>query len=675
MQFLYPGFLWALLALLIPIIIHLFHFRRYKKVFFTNVRFLKEVKDETSSRSRLKHLLVLLSRLLILALLVLAFAQPFIPVGDGNREDGKRAVSVFVDNSYSMAALTQGAPLLEEGKRRAREIVQGYDVEDEFQIITHDMTGRQQRLVGQEEALSMINEIEIGPKVKTLDKIQGRQTRALNTAEAANLSAYFISDFQKNITSLDEKIDSSKKQFLIPLQSAQTRNVAIDSAWFEAPVQMLNQANRLIVRMRNYGDVASDESPLTLRLNGQVRPVGNIEIPAAGTVYDTINVSLVKPGWYEAVLTLTDYPVTFDDAYNFSFYVAARVAIMSINGSLPDRYLTAAFDGDSYFQLTNTPAGKINYSTFKNQQLIVLNDIPQISSGLASELKQYVQGGGNALVFPAANAPVTSYNSFLTSMNANKLNAWQVEDKEVGRLNTEEFIFSDVYINSRANLKLPTTSGNFSIVRNRATEILVRYRDGSPFLAKYALGSGHIYVCSAPLNSKLSGLSRSADVFIPMIYKMALAGTRARPIAYTIGQSEIIEIENRASGGESIYKMKGKADEFIPQQKAIGPRVILTTGESVRTAGFYDVFLQQDSTLEKLAFNDDRLESDLAAFSKDELKARYQDQYTILDIAADTDLGNLVRERSRGIVLWKWCLIGALIFLLIEVLLLRFWKT
>ena len=79
MQFLYPTFLYALLALAIPIIIHLFFFRRFKKVYFTNVRFLKEIKEETSARQRLKNLLVLLMRLLAMAALVLAFAQPFLP--------------------------------------------------------------------------------------------------------------------------------------------------------------------------------------------------------------------------------------------------------------------------------------------------------------------------------------------------------------------------------------------------------------------------------------------------------------------------------------------------------------------------------------------------------------------------------------------------------------------
>ena len=76
MEFLYPGFLLALLALAIPIILHLFYFRRFKKVYFTNVRFLKEVKEQTSARSKLRNLLVLLMRLLAVAMLVFAFAQP-----------------------------------------------------------------------------------------------------------------------------------------------------------------------------------------------------------------------------------------------------------------------------------------------------------------------------------------------------------------------------------------------------------------------------------------------------------------------------------------------------------------------------------------------------------------------------------------------------------------------
>ncbi|MBK8505799.1 MAG: BatA domain-containing protein [Saprospiraceae bacterium] len=138
MQFLYPLFLAALATLAIPVIIHLFYFRRYKKVLFTNVRFLKEIKEESSIRSRLKNLLILLCRLLAVLFLVFAFAQPFIK-RDENVKKGQKLISIFVDNSYSMASLSQDAPLLEEAKRKAKELVNAYDLEDRFQIISHDL--------------------------------------------------------------------------------------------------------------------------------------------------------------------------------------------------------------------------------------------------------------------------------------------------------------------------------------------------------------------------------------------------------------------------------------------------------------------------------------------------------------------------------------------------------
>ena len=99
MQFIYPEFLFALSVLAIPIIIHLFNFRRFKKIYFTNVRFLKEIKQDTQSRSRLNHLLVLLSRLLALTFLVFAFAQPFIPAKTNKVQSGTKRVSIYVDKA------------------------------------------------------------------------------------------------------------------------------------------------------------------------------------------------------------------------------------------------------------------------------------------------------------------------------------------------------------------------------------------------------------------------------------------------------------------------------------------------------------------------------------------------------------------------------------------------
>ena len=87
MSFVYPNFLWALFLLIIPIIIHLFNFRKYKTVYFSKVDFLTEVVEDSKSGNKLKHLLVLLSRLLLITALFLAFAQPFIPTGENQKTE------------------------------------------------------------------------------------------------------------------------------------------------------------------------------------------------------------------------------------------------------------------------------------------------------------------------------------------------------------------------------------------------------------------------------------------------------------------------------------------------------------------------------------------------------------------------------------------------------------
>ncbi len=679
MSFLYPSFLWALLAIAIPIIIHLFYFRRFKKVYFTNVKFLKEVKEETSSRNRLKHLLILLSRIGAIVGLVLAFAQPFIPNKDVEVKKGKKAVSLFVDNSFSMSSLSQDVPLLEKAKQRAREIVAAYSVEDEFQIITNDFEGRHQRLVGKDDAMSYIDEIEITPAVKEISKTMTRQKQALNTGKADNKTLYIISDFQKNITDIDEKMlaDTTVEVNLVPLQSVQRRNIAIDSCWFEAPVQMLNQTNSLIVKVSNLSDEAVEDVRLTLNLDNQVKPLGGMDIKARESAYDTVNVTILRTGWHEATLEITDFPVQFDDKYYFTFNVAEQVNILVINRSRTNKYLDAVFRKNNYFKTDNVTAGKIDYSKLKDYQLIVVNELRNVSSGLSSELHQYAKNGGHVLVFPNADAKRDDYRNLLRAFRANELESFQKQDRTVSRINREEFTFKDVFENTRRNIKLPDTRGNFSLTRYGGSreEVIMRYRDGSTFLGKYRAEKGALFLCSAPLDVKHSDLARSGEIFVPMLYKMALASGQDWQIAYTIGDDNLLETDNRITGNELVYKLKGSAEEFIPEQKNIGPKVILGINNQIKEADFYELFLEKEKPLSVYAFNYDRKESELEYRSEPELEALAGEQASVILSSKQTNFTELIGERSRGVILWKWFLIMALAFLLIETLLVRLWRN
>ncbi len=675
MEFIVPSFLWALLALAIPIIIHLFYFRRFKKVYFTNVRFLKEVKEETSARRRLRNFLVLLARLLALAFLVFAFAQPFIPQNTEVKK-GEKKVSVFIDNSFSMSALSEDVPLIEKAKQRAREIIEAYAPEDRFQILTNDFEGRHQFLVSREDAMSFIDEVKVSPSVKELSKVLNRQVQALNTGKSDNKTAYLVSDFQRNVTDFESFQDSTMDVNLVPLQSVQEKNISLDTCWFDAPVQMINQTNTLIIQVKNHSTQDAENIRLSLKHEGQTKPVGTLSIPAGASITDTVNITIQRTGWHEAELTITDYPVQFDDNYFFTFNVAKQVNILVVNETGPNKYLNASFAGIDYFKITNQLSKNINYSSFPEYDLIVTNSLNSISSGLSSELNQYVVNGGNLLVFPGPSANISSYQSFLATFPANDLKTFEKQERTVSVLNTEEFIFNDVFENANANLKLPVTQANYKMTQyaSRAQETLMRYRDGSTFIGKYAKGSGHLYLCAAPLSEEYNNLVRNGDVFIPMLYKMAISTAKESKIAYTIGKDELIEADNKAKGSEMVYKMKGRVEEFIPEQQSIGQKVLLGINNQIQEAGFYSLFLKEEEPFGKYGFNFDRKESELAYYSQNDLGS-LNESFNVIDDTARASLTPLIGERSQGIVLWRWCLILALIFLAVETLLLRFWKV
>ena len=673
MQFLYPLFLTALATLAIPVIIHLFYFRRYKKVLFTNVRFLKEIKEESSIRSRLKNLLTLLCRLLAVLFLVFAFAQPFIKKGEDVKK-GQKLISIFLDNSYSMASLSRDAPLLEEAKRKAKELVNAYDLEDRFQIISHDLSARQQRLISREQALTLIDDLELTPSVTPFSKVFLRQQQLLQEVDNPNKLLYYISDFQQNIVDLD-LTDTTFEYNLLPLRAVVEQNVSIDSAWFEAPVQMMNKANILLVKVHNWSDQRVENVQLSMRLDGAVKPVGSLDIDAKSTVIDSVFISVLKPGIQKVELKITDFPVQFDDSYHVAFEVKQQIQTLVINQERPNRYIESALGSEEYFEKTDRNASNLDYSAFNQYQLIFLNELSSISTGLSAALKNYLEQGGNVALFPAINMDLASYNSFLGQLGAGNFESFDTTGRVVNYYNANEFIFDDVFEQTRGNIRLPTTKGNYPLAdRVGLSEKLLGYRDGRSYLTKYNIDRGRLYVCAAPLDLEVNNLVTQAEVFIPMLYKMALSTAENVKIAYTIGNDQYVELENKASGSELVYKVEGPGS-FIPSQQSQGRYIILGLHDQVQKAGFYDVYLREGEILNTYAFNSNRLESDPACLSVDELKDRYSEQATVIEQTQQANLGEYIQEKEKGIVLWKYCLILALIFLALEAMIIRFWSV
>jgi len=673
MNFLYPSFLWALLALLIPIIIHLFYFRRFKKVYFTNVKYLKEIKEETSSRNKLKNFLTLLMRLLVLACLIFAFAQPYIPSGEDIKK-GTKGISLFVDNSFSMNALSKDVPLITKAKDKARAIIEAYSPEDKFQILTNDFEGRHQRMVSKDVAISMLEDIEISPSVRSIDQVINRQKQTLNSQLIDNEIIYLLSDFQESITQVDGISDTLAEYNLVPLQSVQEKNVSIDSCWFEAPVPMLNQANKVYAKITNYSDEEAQNVRLSLIENGRSQPLGSFDIEANSSIVQDFNLSILKTGWQEMQIEISDYPVQFDDKYLFAYNIDEKINILILNSSASSKYLNAAFNGLDYFQVTNQNTNRVDYAQFKNFDLIILNDLNTYSTGLTSELKQYTDGGGNLLIFPGSSLDITAGNYLTNQLGINNFTEKSTNNKSVGSINTDEFIFNNVYERNDQNVKLPSVSTSYSFAnfQRSGQQKLLSFRDGSSYLSKYVKGDGNIYLCASPINTEMNDLVRNAEIFIPMLYKMSLSSGRKQQIAYTIGKDELIEVGANDIGSEILYKISGE-EEFIPGQINNGNKKLLDVNDNITASGFYDLKLEEEK-LGVYAFNFNRQESNLNCYTVDELKTRFGEAVNVIDQRDETSLASFVSSKDSGTVYWRWCIILVLIFLAIEALLLRFWQ-
>jgi len=685
MSFVYPQFLFALFAVSIPIIIHLFNFRRFKKVYFPDIRFLKEVKQQTQNRNRIKHLLILISRILAVSFLVFAFAQPFIPADKKNAMAGMQAVSVYVDNSFSMENVSKGGMLLDEAKKIAREIALAHSQTDLFQLLTNNFEGRHQRLIGREEFLTMLNEVKVSPAVRTVSEITARQTDVLSKAETKNKKLFIVSDFQKSISDFEKvKEDTTIKAILLPVPSNQQSNLYIDSCWFETPVHQLNQAEKLNMRIKNISENNLENIPVKLFLNNQQKTPSSFSIAPNESKDIALSFVIKEAGIQQGRIEITDYPVTYDDKFYFSFNVAKNIAFTCIsppleeeNGENSRKSIQSLFGRDSLFVLNMQDDNKIDYSSLASQQVIVLSELKNISSGLAQELNRFVQNGGSLIVFPSTQTDTGSYKNFLSSLGTNFYLRQDTANTKIDWVNFENEIFSDVFEKKGENLDLPVVHSHYTQSHSNQTseEVLLKMRNRNPFFSKYTYKKGKVYLSAVPMNTDWSNFTKHA-IFVPLMFKIAVNSQPSSELFYTVSKDNSIPVTTKLTG-ESVFKIKGDNDfEIIPENRILDLQPTIFVHDQIKNAGNYNLFAGTEN-ISGISFNYDRKESDLSRYSPDELISLYEKSnlinFSLID-AGDNDITIILADIGQGKKLWKWCILLVLLFLAIEIALLRLWK-
>jgi hypothetical protein len=671
MNFLYPGFLFFLLAVVIPILIHLFNFRKFRKVYFSNVQFLKAAQEQNSSREELKNLLILLSRILAIVFLVFAFARPYFSSGSGYQPGKGNIINIYIDNSYSMGSVNKEGTLLDEARRRAKEVARQFSPNDRFQLTTNDFEGRHQRMVSSEELMNLVDEIKISPAQRGLQQVLNRQNN-INAGDR-NRFNYIISDFQSAFTGRKAiENQAGNRLSLIRLQANTLPNVAVDSIWSLSPAHKPGEQEKFIVRLRNYSAQAAKDIPLKLMVNNQQKVLARLNIAAGKSVKDTLSFSGLSAGWQKAVVSIKDFPLTFDDELKFAFRVSSGLSILHISGDPSERHISSLFSGDSYFRLTSMAESNIIYSSFPGYQLIILSGLKTPTSGLAQQLKGFVQQGGSLVIFPELDHKTEEFSSFLQGLSLPGVASLSKDTLSVTGLDLKSNLFNDVFEEVPSKLDLPRL--NRHLVYQKTTrsnrQDIMTLPGGQSFFSRYRLGTGQIYLSSSSLKEEDSNLPQH-PVFVPLMYKIAFTSMQEQPLYYTIGKDNLLSSSTlRINPNQSLRLRSGK-DEVIPEVRQVPGKTLLYIADQIRTAGFYEL-LKTDSLLSTYAFNESPAESDMNFSSDATLKRIFGLQN--LTIAGQGQAISGLPSENNHIELWKLCLVLCAVFLAAEVLLIRFFN-
>jgi hypothetical protein len=675
MQFIYPAFLFGLLALAIPYIIHLFHFRRYQKVYFSNVQFLKNIQQQQSSKKTLKKRLILITRMLALAFLVFAFARPYIPSKQNTNLGKQHAVSVFVDNSYSMLTVNREGTLLDEARTRAKEIAAAYSLNDRFQLLTQDFEGRHQRLLNREEFNDEVDKIKVSPQSRTLQQIVNRQQSLLSTQHGDVSSIYVLSDFQQNMFNGHPiKTESATGLNLIRVKATSLPNVAVDSVWLLSAVHRPAESEKLIVRLHNYADEKTEKVPLKLMINGAQKAIGSFSLDKRAVQNDTLSFSGLQAGWQSGEITLEDNPVNFDNRFFFTFKVQQQMPVLLIDGGTPNKYIQALFNTDPFFNPQAVHYGNVDYARLATYPLVVLSDIKSISTGLAQQLQTYANKGGTLLVFPADGADIPSYKSLLQPLGAPYPEKVITEKTKLSGLNLQSPVFKNTFEQLPQNPDMPQVAKYYELTPSTASgENLMELPGKKTFMGDYTARGGKVYVAAVPLQDDYSNLAHHA-LFVPLMFRIALLSGHDSPLSYTIGQDENVELPPVQTSDKQLLKLSNNQQTIIPDVRQQEGSTLLYLSDQVHEPGSYSL-KKQDSTVAILAFNNNRSESDLTYLDDAALKAQTGSGGNALVVNSGPTLKDAVVNANRGIELWKLCIILGLISLAAEILLIRFYQA
>lgn len=665
MSFLYPNMLFGLIALAIPLVVHLFNFRRHKIVYFSNTATLKTIEQENAKTKKLKYVIIMIMRMLFIAGLVFAFAHPYRKSQNLMTDDAGNLIAVYIDNSMSMQSQSSEISLLEDARSSARALVRNISPSQRFVLLTNSREIGNEYPMSLDEMLMSIDgmKTEAGPLAfnELYENIQMIMRR--NGFKSSSLFLY--SDFQENMMNLDGiVVDSAIQIVAFPLVSDFRQNVYIDTVWLSSPILQVGLSNEVNVKIVNESEREFKGFPVNLEIDNHAVAFTTVDIQAGGKAEAKMQFVLDGTGQRTAKVSINDFPITFDDSYDFILVARPVIKIVELtDGQTVETHRNASeilFSNDSLFEYRSIAANRIDQQYLDDCQMVIVNDRSSLNETLWQAILDFAEDGGSVVVFPQKDEIA----------DTNILN--------VNLLASQHEFFDDVFAKIPDNADYPKVFKHTQIKKEFSNSLtLIGLQNGDPLVTLNRIGSGNVFVFSARLDSQWTDLAENA-LFVPLMMKMAMLGGSVGSLSYTIGVDNDLKISdmNAAFDGEIRIRDEKNSMEMIPAVERRGNKSVIRLNEQLPNAGFYDV-CKDDEIIEKTAWNDSRVESKMSFCNQNYIdKLLKNNGLNVLSVMDSDDLHSdeIIDVLVRKSMLWKSFILLSLIAMLIEILIIRFWK-
>ena len=642
MQFKHPEILYFLFLLVIPILVHLFQLRRFKKEYFTNVRFLKELSIQTRKSSRIKKWLLLATRLLLLSCIIIAFAQPFFKAKD--TKNNTNEMYIVLDNSFSMQAKGQKGELL---KRAIQELLENTPENQTFSLITNSQT------FWNTDIKSIRTELQ-NLKYNALPfQMESAMAKIKSRKSVFNKDVVVITDAvglePKQLKSIDNDFNT---YFIVP-EAEQKNNASIDSVFIH---QTLDDFYEIGLKLSSFGE---NDKELPVALYNQNKLIAKT-LTKLETKDKTIYFTIPKKDFH-GYASIIDKGLEYDNTLFFSVSKPKKSNIISIGQPEKSNFLSRIYTNDE-FNFNNFAIGTLDYNSLEKQDAIVLNELDEIPQALQTTLKSFVEKGGNLILIPSSKTSLGNINSFIGNFGNIQLKTLENKEKLVAKINFNHPLFSGVFENKINNFQYPKTKTSYGIASSNPAALY--HEDQTPFLTSINNPTSSVYVFTASINLENSNFQQS-PLIVPTFYKMGINNLNNGITTRTIGKNNPFLVDVTLSKDE-ILKVKNDLETFIPVQQIMNDKVKLTFNDFPVQAGNFGIYNQKER-LQDISFNYNRTESNLNLTNENALS-----EYKTID-SISTVFNTLHTDRTDNQI-WKWFVIFALLFLVTEMAIIRFVK-